>query len=97
VVLKQAAERSLPKEIVYRPKASFSAPLRAWVNRELRPLVDDVLLSGELVQTGFLRQAAVERLVEEERTGRHDRSKQIWQMLTLELWLRHAHAQGVAV
>jgi asparagine synthase (glutamine-hydrolysing) len=96
MVLKEAAERSLPKEIVYRPKASFSAPLRAWVNHELRPLVDDVLLSGELVQTGFLRQAAVERLVEEERTGRHDRSKQIWQMLTLELWLRHARAQGVA-
>jgi asparagine synthase (glutamine-hydrolysing) len=96
MVLKEAALHSLPKEIVYRPKASFSAPLRAWVRNELRPLVDDVLLSGELVQTGFLRQTAVERLVEEERTGRHDRSKQIWQMLTLELWLRNAHAQGVA-
>jgi asparagine synthase (glutamine-hydrolysing) len=96
MVLKKAAESSLPKEIVYRPKASFSAPLRAWVNHELRPLVDDVLLSGELVQSGFLRQAGVERLIDEERTGRFDRSKQIWQMLTLELWMRHAREQGVA-
>jgi len=95
IVLKEAAERSLPTEIVHRPKASFSAPLRAWVNHELRPLVNDALLSGELVQTGFVRQAAVEGLVEEERSGRHDRSKQIWQLLTLELWLRHARAQGV--
>ena len=31
VALKQAAENWLPKEIVHRPKASFSAPLRAWV------------------------------------------------------------------
>jgi asparagine synthase (glutamine-hydrolysing) len=96
MVLKEAAESSLPREIVHRPKASFSAPLRAWVHQDLGPLIDDVLLSGELVQTGFLRQAEVERLVKEERTGRHDRSKQIWQMLTLELWLQHAHAQGVA-
>jgi asparagine synthase (glutamine-hydrolysing) len=96
MALKQAAEHWLPKDIVYRPKASFSAPLRAWVNHELRPLVDDIVLSGELVGSGFVQQAAVERLVEEERTGRHDRSKQIWQLLTLELWLRHMHEQGVA-
>ena len=38
VALKQAAERWLPHEIVHRPKASFSAPLRAWVAR--RPARD---------------------------------------------------------
>src|SRR5215471_6482349 len=31
VALKQAAENWLPHEIVHRPKASFSAPIRAWV------------------------------------------------------------------
>ena len=96
VVLKEVAERFLPNEIVHRPKASFSAPLRAWVNHELRPLVDDVLLSGELVKTGFLRKAALDRLISDERTGMQDRSKQIWQLLTLELWMRHMRAQGVA-
>lgn len=96
LVLKRSAEAWLPKEIVYRPKASFSAPLRAWVAHELRPVVDDVLLSGELVRSGFLRRAGVERLVNEERTGREDRSKQIWQLLTLELWLRNVSSLGVA-
>jgi asparagine synthase (glutamine-hydrolysing) len=97
VALKKAAEPWLPREIVYRPKASFSAPLRAWVAHDLHSLVDDLVLSGELVRSGFLQRAAVERLVDEERTGRHDRSKQIWQLLTLELWLRDTSAQGVAV
>ena len=36
LALKQAAESWLPREIVYRPKASFSAPLRAWVRHDLR-------------------------------------------------------------
>jgi asparagine synthase (glutamine-hydrolysing) len=81
---------------VNRPKASFSAPLRAWVAHELRPVVDEVLLRGELVSTGFVRRSALMKLVEEERTGREDRSKQIWQLLTLELWLKNATSLGVA-
>ena len=44
VALKQAAESWLPREIVYRPKASFSAPLRAWVRNDLRELINDVLV-----------------------------------------------------
>ncbi len=93
--LKDAAERWLPTEIVHRPKGLFSAPLRAWVRRDLRPLVDDVLLGGQLVDSGFLQRTAVRRLVEEDRTGREDRSKQIWQLLTLELWSRETERLGV--
>ena len=93
LALKQAAEAWLPKEIIYRPKASFSAPLRAWVRNDLRELVDDVLLRGELVGSGFLRQAAVQKLVDDERAGREDYSKQIWQLLTLETWYP-AHARA---
>jgi len=96
VALKDAAKAWLPSEIIDRPKASFSAPLRAWVGHDLRPVVDDLVVSGELVTSGFLRQPAVQRLVDEDRSGRQDRSKQIWQLLTLELWLRHVRALGVA-
>jgi asparagine synthase (glutamine-hydrolysing) len=95
VALKEAARAWLPDEIINRPKASFSAPLRAWVNHELRPVVDDVLVNGELVSTGFLKRRELEQLVEEERSGREDRSKQIWQLLTMELWLRNATNLGV--
>jgi asparagine synthase (glutamine-hydrolysing) len=93
--LKAAAEPWLPREIVHRPKGSFSAPLRAWVGRDLRELVDDVVLGGELVGSGFLRREAVARLVEDERAGREDRSKQIWQLLTLELWCRQTRSLAV--
>jgi asparagine synthase (glutamine-hydrolysing) len=97
LALKRAAEAWLPKDVVYRPKASFSAPLRAWIGNDLRELVDDVLLGGELVSSGFLRKAALARLVDDERSGREDRSKQIWQLLTLETWCRHMRSSGVAV
>jgi asparagine synthase (glutamine-hydrolysing) len=95
IALKRAAVAWLPKEIVYRPKASFSAPLRAWVTRDLRELIDDSLLGGELVGTGFLNKPAVSALIEEHRSAREDRSKQIWQLLTLEFWYRQTRRSGV--
>ncbi len=93
--LKDAARAWLPDEIVDRPKASFGAPLRAWVTNDLRELVDDVLLRGELVGSGFLRAPALQRLVDDQRSGRRDESKQVWQLLSLELWYRNARAAGV--
>ncbi len=96
VALKRAAESWLPREIVYRPKASFSAPLRAWVRNDLQEVIQDVLVAGELVQSGVIRADAVRHLTRDERAGREDRAKQIWQLLTLELWYRNARSAGVA-
>ncbi len=95
VALKQAAEKWLPHEIVYRPKASFSAPLRAWVRNDLREVINDVLVRGELVGSGMIRVGALNRLIQDERAGREDNAKQIWQLLTMELWYRNMRSTGV--
>ena len=96
VALKRAAGSWLPQEIVHRPKASFTAPLRAWVRHDLQEVIRDVLVGGELVGSGMIRREALLRLIQDEHAGREDRSKQIWQLLTLELWYRHAQSMGVA-
>jgi len=96
VALKQAAESWLPREIVHRPKASFSAPLRAWVRGDLQEVIRDVLVGGELVTSGMIRKDALMQLIDDDQAGREDRSKQIWQLLTLEQWYRNAQSMGVA-
>ena len=93
--LKDAAENWLPQEIVHRPKASFGAPLRAWVRNDLRELIGDVLVGGELTQLGILRRDQVTRLIADEHAGREDYAKQIWQLLSMELWYRQVRAAGV--
>jgi asparagine synthase (glutamine-hydrolysing) len=95
VALKEAALSILPKEIVHRPKGLFSAPLRAWMSRDLAPMVAEVVNDGMLVSSGFLRRDALRRLVEEDSSGREDRSKHLWHVLTLEHWYRQAKAAGV--
>jgi asparagine synthase (glutamine-hydrolysing) len=96
VPLRAIAEDWMPRDVVDRPKASFGAPLRAWVTNDLGPLIDDVLLDGRLISSGFLRQAPMRQMVSDQRNGRRDQSKQLWQLLSMELWYRGALAAGVA-
>ncbi len=94
VALKQAALSILPPEIVHRPKGLFSAPLRAWMSRDLAPLVHEVVNDGVLVSSGFLQREALQRLVAEDASGQQDRSKHLWHILALEYWYRSATAAG---
>ncbi|MCC6948872.1 MAG: asparagine synthase (glutamine-hydrolyzing) [Bradyrhizobiaceae bacterium] len=92
LALKRAAEAWLPKSIVYRPKGLFSAPLRAWVRKDLREMVDDILPNGELVRRGYVKAGYIRNLIDSDRVGRHDYSKEIWHLLTLDYWLRNQKA-----
>jgi asparagine synthase (glutamine-hydrolysing) len=96
VPLRAVAEDWVPRDVVDRPKASFGAPLRAWITNDLGPLLDDVLLEGRLVSSGFLRRPALRQMVVEQRSGQRDQSKQLWQLLSMEFWYRGALAAGVA-
>jgi asparagine synthase (glutamine-hydrolysing) len=96
VALKQAAEKWLPHEIVHRPKASFGVPLRGWVRNDLREVIDDVLVRGELTGSGMIQSGTLDKLIQDERAGRADNAKQIWQLLTMELWYRNVRSMGVA-
>jgi asparagine synthase (glutamine-hydrolysing) len=92
--LKKAAEAWLPKSIIYRPKGLFSAPLRAWVRNDLRRMVDEVLPSGELVRSGYVKTSYLRNIIKEDREGRADYSKEIWHLLTMDHWLRAHKAQS---
>jgi asparagine synthase (glutamine-hydrolysing) len=96
VPLRAAVEDWVPRDVLDRPKASFGAPLRAWVTNDLGPLIDDVLLDGRLISSGFLRLHPLRQMVIDQRNGRRDQSKQLWQLLSMELWYRGALAGGVA-
>ena len=92
--LKHAASSILPKEIIYRPKGLFSAPLRAWMSRDLAPLVREVVNEGALVTSGLLNADALRKLVAEDGSGQEDRAKHLWHVLTLEYWYRSATEAG---
>jgi asparagine synthase (glutamine-hydrolysing) len=87
-ILKRAARRWLPREIVNRRKAGFSAPVRAWLVCELREMVEDLLSEPNIRRRGYFNYPGVRRLIDENLSGREDNSLKVFQLLTLELWHR---------
>jgi asparagine synthase (glutamine-hydrolysing) len=85
-ILKRAAERLLPREVVWRRKAGFGAPLRSWLRGPLREMTQDLLSEERIRRRGQFRPQAVQRIVRENLSGREDYNLQVFQLLTLELW-----------
>ncbi len=87
-ILRQAMRGILPEEVLQQPKAGFGAPVDYWLAHDLRGMVDDLLSTSQVNKRGIFRPGAIQRFVDEHRNGRHDWSMQIWQFLTLEVWMQ---------
>ena len=85
-VLKKAMEPYLPKDIIYRPKSGFGAPLRRWMRQELRPLLGDLLSADRLRRRGLFDPASVARLIADNDSGRIDGAYTLLSLLSIELW-----------
>lgn len=87
-IFRRAMKNVLPREVLRQPKAGFAAPVDYWLVHDLKEMVNDLLSERQLRKRGLFRPEAVQRFVKEHRAGRNDWSMQIWQFLTLELWMQ---------
>src|SRR5881396_1206201 len=87
-ILKRAAEKLLPHDVVWRKKAGFGAPIRSWLRGALRPMVNDLLSEETIRRRGLFRPEEVRRIIETNLSGREDYNLQVFQLLNLELWQR---------
>jgi asparagine synthase (glutamine-hydrolysing) len=87
-VLKRSQEGTLPRSVIWRPKAGFGAPVRSWLVGDLRPMVEEVLSPEAVGARGLLDPNEVRRLVKANDVGAEDNALRIWALLTLELWQR---------
>jgi asparagine synthase (glutamine-hydrolysing) len=87
-IFRKAMHSMLPEEVLRQPKAGFAAPVDYWLVHDLRPMVDDLLSETQVRKRGLFRPEVVRRYVDEQRRGAEDWSMQIWQLLTLEIWMQ---------
>src|SRR3954470_11573366 len=78
----------LPQEVLRQPKAGFGAPTDYWLANDLKEMADDLLCESSTKSRGLFRPESIQKLVREHRKGTRDWSMQIWQFLTLELWMQ---------
>ncbi len=64
-LLKKAAERYFPQEMVFREKEGFLMPVTQWILHDLEDYVRDMLCPSNLNRHGIFDPAAVERQIDE--------------------------------
>jgi asparagine synthase (glutamine-hydrolysing) len=87
-ILKRAAERLLPKEIVHRPKQMFTVPVGEWFKTSLVPFVRGTLLSARARERGVFEPRRIAALIDEHQAGRVDHTRRLRALIAFELWHR---------
>jgi asparagine synthase (glutamine-hydrolysing) len=88
-VLKKAAERWLPKDVIYRRKRGLSVPIASWLNDGLRYEVDRLLAPERLRSQGLLDEHVVGELLAAHRSGRANNAKPLWALIILQYWIEN--------
>jgi asparagine synthase (glutamine-hydrolysing) len=87
-LLKKVAEKYLPKDVIYRPKTGFGAPVREWILNDMDYLITDYLSEESINNRGIFNYKKVLELIEDNRNGTIDASYPIWSLLAIESWMR---------
>jgi asparagine synthase (glutamine-hydrolysing) len=86
-ILKKALSKKIPAEIRNRKKTGFPVPYGAWLRKDLKDVIRDVLMDGKTISRGYFRKDVIESLLRANSNGT-DYSKELFSLLTLELWQR---------
>jgi asparagine synthase (glutamine-hydrolysing) len=96
-IVKEVARKYVPRDLVDRPKNGFKVPLGSWLRGELHDAVRSLVLDDRSAVAPFVDLRTVRRLLDDHRAAKADRTKEVWALLTLELFLRHVIAKPVSV
>jgi asparagine synthase (glutamine-hydrolysing) len=91
-VLKEAARRVIPADVIDRPKGYFPVPALKYLQGPYLDLVRDALTAPAATQRGLFREDEVKRLLARAESGEAEltplRGNKLWQLGLLELWLQ---------
>jgi asparagine synthase (glutamine-hydrolysing) len=85
-LLKKAVEDLIPKDIIYRKKMGFGAPMKEWLRSDFGKAAETAILGSELMKRGYFNVDYVRSLITDHRKGRRDTSLYIWTLFNLTAW-----------
>ena len=88
-VVKRAMSDVLPSDLIWRRKQGFGTPVSQWFRGELGDQLEHQLEHSEIHELGVLDRSAVRDLLGLHRSGRAERSFQLWNILNLSVWFDH--------
>jgi asparagine synthase (glutamine-hydrolysing) len=86
LLLRQLAERYVPRTLLDRPKQGFAVPLGRWLRGPLAPLLRGALADRPSLAWRFFDRAEAERRFAEHLAGRVNHEKSLWRLLVFHAW-----------
>ena len=91
-VLKEAARKVIPADVIDRPKGYFPVPALKYLQGPYLELVRSALTGPRARERGLFAEGYVQRLLEKAERGEEEltplRGNKLWQLGLLELWLQ---------
>jgi len=85
-LMKKLLERYIPRDLVYRQKWGFPAPVGDWLYKDLRYMIDKWLSREKIAATGILNEDVVRKILKEFLSGKKYHQKRIWSMIIFQMW-----------
>ena len=86
-LLRELLRRSLPDNLIDRPKMGFGVPVGEWLRGPLRSWAEELLCPALVKEQGILDPLIVERRWKAHRDGHSDLTFQVWSLLMFQAWL----------
>ncbi|HNN71705.1 MAG TPA: asparagine synthase C-terminal domain-containing protein, partial [Ferruginibacter sp.] len=85
-ILKEIVHKYLPQEMMDRPKMGFGIPIAAWLQKDLKPFVDQYLDPLFIERQGIFSNGEVQRIRKAFYNGKTERAEKIWFLLMFQMW-----------
>jgi len=85
-ILKQLAQKHIPRNIINRPKKGFGIPIAKWIKNDLKKDMYEVLLGGDL-HVDYFKTDKIQKLLKEHIENKKDNRKLLWTLFILNSWL----------
>ncbi len=88
-ILKRIAEPYLPKELIYRKKDIFPSQTNQWTRGDGKQWSQDILLNPSAKISQWVDQSKLEMQLKKHYDNSTSLGREIWALVTLELWLQN--------
>ncbi len=85
---KKAAEKWLPKSVVYRKKKGFANPIDKWMRGAIRPFINECLFAENSAVRKYFEINYIKQLVALHESNQEDYLFHIYLLISFELWHR---------
>ncbi len=85
-IVREIVHNYIPKEKMDRPKMGFAIPLAAWMNNELKDMVNSYVNEKSIKEQGLFNWEAVNRLKTAFFSGKSEYDFKLWYLLMFQMW-----------